>query len=559
MADTAVGKTTMISFRPPAAAAKPRATLSIRVRLLALALIAVVPLMIDRARSIATDRAERIADLSEEALALTRQGVEAQQEIVVAARSVVQVVARAHAIFGTSPETCGRFLAGATSDAPWITGLSIVGANGRVACSTVANSIGFDLSDRPYFQDALRAKSFVVGDQSVGRTRGVRLVAAMPALEDDGGVAGVITASFELQWIDRIAAETARRPGALMLVADDNGVVLATHPGRDTWLRKRFETNPLLGELRTREKGIAAVEGIDGVRRVFGFARLPHTSAFLAVGFDEAEMLRRVDAEMRFVYIQFGLIGIFVLFGIWIGGEHTIVRPLRAFARMAVHVGHGNLRMRTTRRRWAAEFAPLASALDTMAHRLTEREEELRVANAHLDRLARHDSLSGLANRRGFDAKLEEEWRESARTNAPLALVMVDIDHFKMYNDHYGHLAGDACLRAVGEALAQTTEAAIVARYGGEEFALLFARTEMNRALDLAEGLRRAIEMLALPHPAAPSGRVTISVGVAALRAANGQSAQTLIEAADAALYGAKHRGRNAVVGHAALELLARA
>ena len=547
-----------ISFRPPAPlASKPQATLSIRARLLVLALIAVVPLMIDRARSIDTDRDERIAALSEEALALTRQGIEAQKEIVVAAKSVVQVVARAHATLGTRQDNCGRFLAGATSDAPWITGLSIVGANGRVTCSTVANSIGFDLSERPYFQEALRTKAFVVGDLAIGRSRGVRLVAAMPALEEDGGVASVITASFELQWIERIGAEAARRPGALMLVADDNGTVLAAHPGRDTWLRKRFETNPLLRELQARDSGIAAVEGIDGVRRVFGFARLPQTSAFVAVGLDEAEMLRRVDSEMRMAYIQFALIGAFVLLGVWVGGEHTIVRPLRTLARMAVHIGHGNLQIRTTRRRWAAEFAPLAGALDAMAHRLTEREEELRVANAHLEALARHDSLSGLANRRSFDAKLEEEWRESARQKTPLALIMIDIDHFKMYNDHYGHLAGDACLRAVGAALARTSEAAIVARYGGEEFALLFARTEMNRALDLAEKLRGAIETLALPHLAAPSGRVTISVGVASLHAATAATAQTLIEAADAALYGAKRRGRNAVVGHAALKLLA--
>jgi len=179
----------------------------------------------------------------------------------------------------------------------------------------------------------------------------------------------------------------------------------------------------------------------------------------------------------------------------------------------------------------------------------------LRVANAQLEALARHDSLSGLANRRSFDAKLEEEWRESARQNTPLALVMVDVDHFKLYNDHYGHLAGDACLRAVGEALAQSTDAAIVARYGGEEFALLFGRTGMEHALDLAEKLRSRIEALALPHVIAPSGHV--SVGVASLRAANGNSAQALIEAADAALYGAKRRGRNAVVGHAEIQLLA--
>jgi diguanylate cyclase (GGDEF)-like protein len=547
-----------ITFHPPAPAGARKPALSIRARLLALVLIAVVPLMIDRARQIEADRGERIAALSDEALALTRQGVEAQQEVAIAVKSVVQVAARAHATLASPPETCGRFLAGASSDAPWITGLSIIGANGRVACSTAPNGIGADLSDRPYFQAAMRTRSFVVGEQAVGRARGgVGMVAAGPTFAEDGSVSGIIAAGFELQWIERIGTEVARRPGAMMLVADDAGTVLAAHPGRDKWLRKRIEANPLLHEVKARGAGIAAVEGPDGVRRFFGFAKLPNANAFLAIGLDEAAMLRRVDREMRMTYIQFVLIGAFVLFGAWFGGEHTIVRPLRTLARMAVHIGHGNLQVRATRRRWAGEFAPLANALDAMAHRLLEREEELRVANAHLDRLTKLDSLSGLANRRGFDAKLEQQWHDSARSGAPLALVMIDVDHFKMFNDHYGHVAGDACLRAVGEALAENQDAAIVARYGGEEFALLFADTPMHRALDIGERLRRAIEGLRLPHAAAPSGHVTASVGVASLGAAGVQSPQVLVEAADAALYAAKRRGRNAVVGHAAVEVFA--
>jgi diguanylate cyclase (GGDEF)-like protein len=549
-----------VAFRPPASAtARPRTTLSIRARLLLLALIAAVPLMIDRARMIESDRAERINALSAEALALTRQGVEAQQEILIAIKSVVQVVARAHATLGVTEQNCTRFLAGATSDASWITGLSVIGANGRVACSTAPASTGLDLSDRPYIQEALRGKPFVVGEQAVGRNRGgVGLVAAVPTLNDSGTVTGVIAAGFELPWIERLAAETVRRPGAMLLVSDDAGTVLAAYPGREKWLRKRFDTNPLLAEVKARQDGKMAAEGIDGMRRVFGYARLPNTNAFLAIGLDEAEMLRRVDRETRFAYLKFALIGTFVLFGVWFGGEHSIVRPLRSLARMAMHIGHGNLQIRTTRQRWAAEFAPLAGALDAMAQRLTAREDELRVANEHLERLARHDGLSGLANRRSFDLKLEEEWRNSGTSGQPLALVMIDIDHFKLFNDHYGHLAGDACLRAVGNSLAQTTGAAVVARYGGEEFALLFAATEMSRAIDIAEGLRGAIERLALPHAAAPLGYVTASVGVASLRAAGTMSEQMLIEAADAALYGAKRRGRNAVVGHAAVELLAK-
>ncbi len=549
-----------IAFRPPASSnARPKATLSIRARLLLLALVAVVPLMIDRALVIEADRQERMSALSEEALALTRQGVEAQQEIVIAVRSVAQVVARAHATLGASTEVCAKFLTGATSDATWMTSLSIVGASGKVACSTTQSFVGLDVSDRPYFQDAVRTKSFVVGEQAVGRARGgtgVRLVAAVPTLDENGAVTGVVAGGFELQWIDRIAAEVSRRPGAMMLVADEGGTVLAIQPGRDRWLRKQLEDG-VLHDLRARDSGLATSNAIDGVRRVYGVAKLPNTNAFLAVGLDEAEMLSRVERDTRIAYLKFAVIGAFILFGVWFGGEHGVVRPLRELARMAMHIGHGNLQVRATRRRWAAEFSPLANALDAMALRLTEREDELRIANANLERLATHDSLSGLANRRSFDFKLEEEWREGARTNQPLALVMIDIDHFKKFNDHYGHLAGDACLRAVGEELGRVAGASVVARYGGEEFALLFAATELHRALDIAESLRAAIEALDIAHAASPVGRITASVGVAALRATNVESPDVLIEAADAALYGAKRRGRNIVSGHAAVELVA--
>lgn len=548
-----------IVFRSSGPATAPKARLSIRARLVVLALVAVVPLMVDRARQIEADRSERIATLSENARALARRGAESQRELIIAVKSVVQVVARAYATLASSSESCSRFLADATSDAPWIAGLSIIGANGRVTCSTTAKSVGLDVTERPYFQRALREKTFIVSADAVGRARGaVGMIAAVPTLGADGNATGVITAGFELQWIDRIAEEVARRPGALMLIFDEQGLVLSADPGEANVVRRKLDAPDLLRAMNGREDGLAVAMGPDGVRRSFGFTRLPNSSAFLAVGLDEAEMLRRVDREMRIAYLQFALIGTFVLFGVWFGGEHMIVRPLRSLARMAVQVGHGNLAVRAARMRWAAEFAPLAGALDAMAQRLTEREQELEIANAHLDRLTRLDSLSGLTNRRGFDAKLDEEWASSAATGEPVALVMIDVDHFKAFNDRYGHVAGDMCLRTVAEALANAArDATVVARYGGEEFALLFARTSLDRALDLAERLRATVEQLNLAHQAAPRGRVTASVGVASLRARVGDSTEVLVEAADAALYGAKRRGRNAVVGHSAVARLA--
>jgi diguanylate cyclase (GGDEF)-like protein len=176
-----------------------------------------------------------------------------------------------------------------------------------------------------------------------------------------------------------------------------------------------------------------------------------------------------------------------------------------------------------------------------------------------LEELASLDGLTGLANRRGFDRELESRWQNAAEQCRPLALLMVDIDHFKLFNDRYGHVRGDTCLSAVGETLSLVAlhEAVLVARYGGEEFAVLLPGLNTARATALGEQARRAIEDLLISHAEAPRGVVTISVGVASLVPESQQSAADLVEAADRALYDAKRRGRNAVVAHAPLMLSA--
>ncbi len=166
-----------------------------------------------------------------------------------------------------------------------------------------------------------------------------------------------------------------------------------------------------------------------------------------------------------------------------------------------------------------------------------------------LEELSRVDGLTGLANRRAFDQTLQLELDRHIRQTQSLALLMIDIDYFKQYNDHYGHLEGDQCLRTVAQTAKAVTKrsADLVSRYGGEEFAVILPHTDIDGASQIAIRIRQEIENLALPHYQSPVGKVTVSVGVAAFVPQLGHSTYDLIRLADKGLYQAKHNGRNRI------------
>jgi diguanylate cyclase (GGDEF)-like protein/PAS domain S-box-containing protein len=175
-------------------------------------------------------------------------------------------------------------------------------------------------------------------------------------------------------------------------------------------------------------------------------------------------------------------------------------------------------------------------------------EDELSEANEKLMQMAMTDALTGLENRRSFDGALAKEFARSLRDQTPIALLLVDVDHFKKFNDSYGHQAGDECLKSIGDLLKEFARRPgdTAARYGGEEFAIILANTSYLGARQSAERLRRAVQELGIRHCESPFGRVTVSVGVAGEVPKEGTE-EGLIQLADAALYEAKAAGRNRV------------
>ena len=186
--------------------------------------------------------------------------------------------------------------------------------------------------------------------------------------------------------------------------------------------------------------------------------------------------------------------------------------------------------------------------LKKLQKQLTESHEKLEKSNAILQQLSTMDGLTGIANRRHFDASIQTEWKLGVRHKMPLSVIMIDIDFFKKYNDGYGHQGGDDCLKEIAKTLEQTVTRPgdLIARYGGEEFVVILPRTDISGAEVIAEQLRAKVEAKKIPHAYSSAGKyVSISLGVASMLPDSLSTPEMLITKADEALYKAKKAGRN--------------
>jgi diguanylate cyclase (GGDEF)-like protein len=324
-------------------------------------------------------------------------------------------------------------------------------------------------------------------------------------------------------------------------------------------------TSPaLLAAIRQPRQGTQSTGSItyvnsSGSKLVTVFAKIPHTDWFVV----NEIPFNSLVAEARDVRDHIVLIGLLCLVGailLSIIISRSISTPLKQLLdRMKeAETGHfppqlrheGQDELTVLSQKFSEMSDKIREEHEQLEQHVRERTQALEAANQQLATLSSTDALTGIANRRRFDEVLVREWGRAARLGQPLALGMIDIDWFKKYNDHYGHPAGDDCLRRVAALLAACIQRSgdMVARYGGEEFVFITPGLEGADALHLARHLCAALQALALPHELSGFGCVTASIGVAAMVPCASTGPDALLLAADQAMYRAKAQGRNQAV-----------
>ncbi len=537
---------------------------SIQARLVALALAAIAPFIALEGCNLYVAHVEKVKAAEDHARRLTEHATERYADMVDEARALLDLLAEVPDTVLSTPESCTSFMSRIARSRPWARGLWASDETGKVTCTNYPGAIGIDISDRPWFPVASKS-GFTISDMFIGKFNNMPMTMATlsrPASPDLPS--RVFATSMDLSHFDKIGAAAIDVPGASTMLIDGSGAVISHTPAAAPLASRNFRDNPVIAEMRRTGKGLLRSAALEGTDRFYGYTQLPGTSVLMVIGIPSAPVMNAALDSIVWTTV-FSLLMLALAASLAIGlGRHFVVSPLRRLAWKTSRIGHGDLSVRVGDLKAGREFAATAKAFDSMANRIQRREAELVEANARLqerekalesanqilDDLASLDGLTGIANRRRFEAAFGAAWDRAAEDGKPIGLLLIDVDHFKRFNDTRGHLAGDDCLRRIARLVraAPRRGTDLAARYGGEEFAVLLPGSDATYAMDIADALRKAIQDQRIGRRGAEDAPVTVSIGVAAMTHAEAARRDALIEAADAALYDAKVGGRNRVI-----------
>lgn len=401
---------------------------------------------------------------------------------------------------------------------PQLHGLFYYDAQGKwIATSQEVIPQNINNSDREYFHfhRTNPRDSVHIGPVIRSRSTGDLVIPVSLRVNDiTGGFNGVLLATIRVDYFRRYYSYYEMGPRDVLVLMLPDSTVLYARPMPDSYIGKNLSSSQLFQSMLAKsDKGSGQWQAaLDGEARVFGFARSERYSLVVAAGYDKNNLfVSWLRGRVEDVLLDLAL-----LLGIVLSGAFILNQARRSA-------------------RYQQE--------------LTRLRDELTSANLTLENLAHADGLTGLANRREFDLFLQQSLLNAADRGVPLSLILIDIDYFKRYNDTYGHVAGDNCLKSVASVLKALSLRSTdkVARYGGEEFAIILPGASQPDALNIANAAVKAVSARNIPHNSSSiAAHVTLSAGCATFAPETDRpDPRVLIEKADEALYLAKHSGRN--------------
>lgn len=404
-----------------------------------------------------------------------------------------------------------KLMANNVEAADGIQGLFIYNKNGDwVVNSFTSETVAKNNSDRSYFiyHKNHPDSAIHIGQVILSRTTGEMIIPVSRRTQyPDGSFSGVVLATLPVAYFQNFFERLDVDKQGVILLALNNGDLLARRPMIDALMTTNIAKGELFSRYLIKNDGGTAIltSIVDGVERVYAYSRIQGLPIVAAAGLS-------LDS----------------VFATW--WAYVCQASIMVMLIIIVLTSLGFLFYRQIQRLLVAE-------------------EELRLAQHDLEHIAKTDSLTGLPNRRCFDATLAQEWSRASRTESYVTLILIDIDWFKQYNDHYGHVLGDECLRQIAQLIGKNINrpADLAARYGGEEFVILLPGTDLAGAVKIAEQVRSAIEAAKIEHRGSTAGIVTISAGVASNQLDGVIEATDLLGKADSLLYCAKKMGRNRV------------
>lgn len=412
-----------------------------------------------------------------------------------------------------------RYLGNTAAEQPMLAGLFVYDTKGVPFASSQPLLVAHvNVADRAYFLHHKNDPDHgaYVGEPIQSRSTGEWILTVSRRINDaEGNFAGVALATIRVDYFREFYNEFDIGNAGTIFLATEQGMLLVRRAQSEVRSGVDISKGPVFNMYKNSGPiGTAMLtSNIDGTERLYSYRRLEDHPLLVAVALAKEDILQTWQIQTSRMAVTTTLLLLILI----LVGYRMIV---------------------------------LINAKEAIEYELRDAHDKLGVLNNELETLASEDALTGLPNRRKFDTTLAIEFARAARNETPLALIMIDVDRFKQFNDLYGHPIGDECLRRIGQVLltqGPNRATDLPARYGGEEMVILLPETDHEGAMAVAERIRRAIRGMAITHKANPDGIVTISAGVATCVPTRECHPNQLLKKADEALYEAKAGGRDRV------------